>query len=116
MKRIFKKHSPIYDHTPLLYYVYNSPPYWGYIYLILVSFIIIIRKGVAFQSLGVKQAFVSGPLFRFKTPFYAAKTGAWPVTHQLNDSLRVNRGCQQGTGSGAAVLGLPDMLWRHGRF
>lgn len=49
MSQDFWKYSPIYNTYPLLYYVYNAPSLQGYIYLNLVSFIIIIRKRKVFQ-------------------------------------------------------------------
>ena len=49
MSQDFWKYSPLYDHTPLLYYVYNAPSLESYIILNPVSFIIIIRKGEVFQ-------------------------------------------------------------------
>jgi hypothetical protein len=48
--------------------------------------------------------------FCFKTPFYAAKTSTWPVTHQIGANRRVNRRASRGQ----ALAVMPgDRLWRH---
>jgi hypothetical protein len=56
MKQEFSKYIPIEIFIPPLYYVYKALKCYGVIYIYLVSFIIIIRKGEVFQGLGVKQA------------------------------------------------------------
>jgi hypothetical protein len=59
---------------------------------------------------------VTNGVFLFQNAFLCSKNR--PLARDTANKLCLSRqqAMQQGTGSGAAVLGLPDMLWRHGLF